>query len=168
MARTESFSIQVHPNDEQNQINLMQRFHWNLLSSQEIKTVDSSLEKRGDKIYSVTKSENYIKLVFQRDLDVPNINKIKELESEYFSLEYPPKPSVIKPIPIAFVISIIIGIILESAVGEILGWITVILGTGLGVYITINNVNKRKQLTELYASNNSRREDILLEVDGIN
>ena len=38
MARTESLSIQVHPNDEQSQINLMQRFYWELLSSQEIKT----------------------------------------------------------------------------------------------------------------------------------
>ena len=37
--RTESYSIQVHPNDEQEMINLMQRFYWNLTSSQEIKNI---------------------------------------------------------------------------------------------------------------------------------
>jgi len=44
MARTESITFQVHPNDEQEQINLMQKFHWSLLSTQEIKTIDNHLE----------------------------------------------------------------------------------------------------------------------------
>lgn len=79
MARTESVTFQVHPNDEQEMINLMQQFHWSLLSSQEIKTVDNRLESRGDSIYQVTKSEHYIKLTFSRELDLPNLNEIRKL-----------------------------------------------------------------------------------------
>ncbi|MBI1926102.1 hypothetical protein HYR99_17845 [Candidatus Poribacteria bacterium] len=70
MARTESISFQVHPNDEQEQINLMQKFHWSLLNSQEIKTIDNRLERRGDDIYQVSSSEHYVKLTFSRELDL--------------------------------------------------------------------------------------------------
>lgn len=94
MARTESISIQVHPNNEQEQINLMQMFHWNLLSSQTIKTVDSHLERRGDDIYSVTNSEHYVKLAFHRSLETPNLNEIRKLEEEFFSLPNPKYPKL--------------------------------------------------------------------------
>jgi len=94
MARTESISIQVHPKDEQEQINVMQKFHWSLLSSQEVKTVDSHLERRGDTIYSVTNAENYVKLVFSRDLDLPNLGEIKRIEQAYFSLPLPKFPKL--------------------------------------------------------------------------
>ena len=40
MGRTESKSIQCHPSDEQEQIDLMQKFHWSLMSSQEIKNAN--------------------------------------------------------------------------------------------------------------------------------
>lgn len=94
MARTESMSFQVHPNDEQEQINLMQRFHWSLLNSQEIKTVDSHMEQRGDDIYSVTNSEHYVKLTFSRELDLPNLGKIKQLEQQFFALPVPKYPKL--------------------------------------------------------------------------
>jgi len=94
MGRTESLSIQVHPNDEQEQINLMQKFHWNLLNSQEIKTVDSHLERRGDSIYSVTNSEHYVKLVFSRELELPNLTEIKQLEQQFNSLIKPKEPQL--------------------------------------------------------------------------
>ncbi len=92
MARTESKSIQVHPHDEQQQIDLMQKFHWNLLNSQEIKNIDNRLERRGDSIYQVSNTEHYVKLVFSRDLDVQNLNETKRLEQEFFSLPYPNYP----------------------------------------------------------------------------
>ena len=89
MARTESKSIQVHPNDEQNVIDFMQKFGWNLLSTQEIKTKDSHLEQRGDSIYSVTESEHYTKLAFSRDLDMPHLKEIKAIEDEFNNLPSP-------------------------------------------------------------------------------
>ena len=92
MARTESTSIQVHPRNEQSQIDLMQKFHWSLLNSQEIKTIDNHLERRGDDMYQVTNTEHYIKLTFSRDLELPNLNEVKRLEQEYFSLGDPTYP----------------------------------------------------------------------------
>ena len=93
MGRTESKSIQVHPKDEQEQINMMQRFYWNLLSSQELKNIDNHLERRGDSIYQVSKTEHYVKLVFSRELDTPNLDKIKKLEEEYFNMPMPKYPA---------------------------------------------------------------------------
>lgn len=87
MARTESISFQVHPLDEQSQINIMQQFHWNLLSSQEIKTVDNHMEQRGDSLYSVTNTEHYTKLTFSRDLDTPHLAEIRDLEAQNNALE---------------------------------------------------------------------------------
>jgi hypothetical protein len=87
MGRTESVSFQVHPNDEQEQINLMQKFCWNLLGSQEIKTIDNHLERRGDDIYQVTSSQHYVKLTFSRELETPNLPQIREIENDYFSLK---------------------------------------------------------------------------------
>lgn len=94
MARTESTSFQVHPNDEQEQINLMQKFHWSLLNSQEIKTVDNHLERRGDDIYSVTNTEHYVKLTFTRELDLPNLSEIRRLEQKFFALPIPTRPKL--------------------------------------------------------------------------
>lgn len=96
MARTESKSMQVHPDEEQKLIELMQKFHWSLLSSQEVKTKDSHLEENwsGDKIMSVTETEHYIKLVFSRDLDLPNLREIKQIENKYFSLPLPDYPKL--------------------------------------------------------------------------
>lgn len=96
MARTESKSMQVHPDNEQELIELMQKFHWSLLSSQEVRTKDSHLEENwsGDKIMSVTETENYIKLVFSRDLELSNLREIKEIENKYFSLPLPEYPKL--------------------------------------------------------------------------
>ena len=161
MARTESLSIQVHPNDEQSQINLMQRFYWELLSSQEIKTVDSSLEKRGDEIYSVTKSENYIKLVFKRDMATPNLDKIKKLENEYFSLNYPTSPGLKGAI-----ILMVIGLIcLFSGEGTGIGLGLAILAGG--IFWLVKKIQKRNQNSEIYLSNDKKREEILSQVDNL-
>jgi hypothetical protein len=113
MARTESFSVQVHPNDEQSQIQLMQKFHWSLLNTQEIKVTDSHLEKRGDSIYSVTNSEHYIKLAFSRELDLPNLAEIKELENKYFSLQHPKYP---KLFPVSFWVFLVLAFIYGAGI----------------------------------------------------
>jgi hypothetical protein len=96
MIRTESISIQVHPNDEQRQIDLMQVFHWSLLNSQTIdKTALTGLERRDDGSHLVTtETTQYVKLQFSRDLALPHRDKIKKLEAEYFALRYPQFPSL--------------------------------------------------------------------------
>lgn len=94
MARTESISIQTHPNDEQSQINLMEKFHWSLLGSQTVDRVDNSLERRGDTIYAVRTEEKYVKLQFSRDLALPHLAEVKRLEQEFFNLPWPEMPQL--------------------------------------------------------------------------
>ncbi len=91
MARTESKTMQVHPMEEQAAIETMQRFGWSLLSSQEVHVKDSHLENKlglfGESLVSVTETTHYVKLVFSRDLDMPNIDKLRELERQYHGLQ---------------------------------------------------------------------------------
>lgn len=92
--RTESKVVQVRPEDEQQQIDFMHNFYWNLLSSQEIRAIDNHLETRGDSLYSVTKTDHYVKLAFSRDVETPNLDKIKKLEKEFFDLPAPQYPKL--------------------------------------------------------------------------
>ena len=149
MGRTESKSIQCHPNNEQEQINLMQKFHWSLIGSQEIKTVDNHLERRGDEIYQVRSSEHYVKLTFSRELELPNLNEIKKLEDDYFGL---PSPYYPKLFPIH------IGV-----------WGVLALLYGLGIviwllYYFLSYKKKKAEADRISESNAKRRQEILSEV----
>ena len=84
MARLESTSLSVSPSKEQEAIETYQKFGWELKSSQEIFNKDSHNEVRGDSLYSVTETTNYVKLVFQRDKDMPYYNEICEIEKKFF------------------------------------------------------------------------------------
>ena len=95
MARTESKVLTCHPKDEQEIIDAMQMFHWSLLGTQEVKTVDSHLQKGSwgdDNIYSIIKTEHYVKLSFSREIDLPNLSEIKKLEAAYLGLPSPHYP----------------------------------------------------------------------------
>ena len=97
MARTESKTLTCHPAAEQGIIDVHQQFHWSLLGSQEVKTVDSHLQKGSwgdDNIYSVTKTEHYVKLSFSREIDLPNLSEIKKLEAAYYALPSPYYPAL--------------------------------------------------------------------------
>lgn len=84
MLETKSFT--VHPDDEQSTIDLWASFGWNLKSSQEVKTKDSHLEQRGGQLVSVTESEHYVKLVFERDNQRANYQRLVELENTYYDI----------------------------------------------------------------------------------
>ena len=136
----------------------MQKFHWSLLSSQEIKTVDSHLEQRGDTVYSVTSTENYVKLVFSRDLELPNLSKIKQLEDEYFSIK---NPRVVLPplVPLG-----LFG-------GIVLLGLTFLYGIGILIYLAyyfIYYAPKKKEMegpiSSAIAQNDQRRKQLLAEV----
>lgn len=81
MARMESKSVRVAPAAEQITIDRYQKFGWVLLGSQEVFNRDSHLEEGAPgTINSVTETTHFVKLVFQRDMDMPYYNKIKELD----------------------------------------------------------------------------------------
>jgi hypothetical protein len=95
MARSEAKTIVCSPKDEQTQIDLMSRFYWKLLSTQEVRQLDSHLELRGENLYSVTKDVRYVKLAFQRETDIPHYEMIKGLEKDYNALPIPKFPKIL-------------------------------------------------------------------------
>lgn len=86
MSRMENKSISVAPKYEQETIEIHNRFGWLLVSTQVIYNQDSHIERRGDSLYNVTETENYVKLMFTRDKDMPNYNEIVSVEQKYYSL----------------------------------------------------------------------------------
>ena len=85
----ETKSISVHPDDEQETIDLYQTFGWKLQSSQEIFNQDTYYKSSGDRIDRVTNTTNYVKLVFARETTMPNYSKLSALENEYNNVEFP-------------------------------------------------------------------------------
>ena len=156
MARTESKSLTCHPAAEQDVINMHQKFHWSLLNSQDVKTATTGLEKGGwldDNVYSVTRTEHYVKLSFSRDLDTPNLSEIKKLESAYFGLPAPYYPAL-------FPIHIILW-----------GVLTLFYGLGIVVwlaYLFMYYNPKTAEAKRVSESNAQERRRILSEVEKYN
>ena len=119
MGKMESKSITVVPNEEQTIIEKHEIFGWELKSSQEILNKESHLEERGDDLYSVVTTENYVKLVFQRDAESAIAAKARSVEDEYWRLYsltkakyFPTKSKLLHMVPIvACVFMLVIGII---------------------------------------------------------
>lgn len=96
--RIETRVMDVDPEDEQNVINLMARFKWQLKSSTPVHTSDTKIRERDGHIYSTTETDDYVHLVFERDLDADNIAQVKALEAEYFGIVIPRHPSYVGPV----------------------------------------------------------------------
>jgi len=155
MARTESKSLTCHPAAEQEIVNIHQKFHWSLLNSQDVKTVDSHLQKGwlDDNVYSITKTEHYVKLTFSRELDTPNLNEIKKLENAYFGLPSPNYPPLF-PIHIG-----------------VWGVLTLIYGLGIVLwlaYFFLSYKPKNEEAKRVSESNAQERQRILSEVEKYN
>lgn len=90
----ETVTIHVNPREEQEQINIMQKFYWDLLNSHEVNSIDKSSLKRGDFLDEIQRSFNYVKLTFTRKLEKTFLNKINQLEKEYYSLPIPKYPKL--------------------------------------------------------------------------
>lgn len=58
--------------------------------------------------YSVTNSEHYVKLAFSRSLETPNLNEVKRLEQDFFSLPRPKFPKLFPGGIIVWLILIVI------------------------------------------------------------
>jgi hypothetical protein len=79
----------------------MEMFGWSLQSRQEIREEGEAYSRPsllGDEYIIKTKVYHYVKLHFTRNLSLPNLDKVKQIESEYFSLPFPPPPSWKGPI----------------------------------------------------------------------
>ena len=136
MAKLESKSIVASPDKEQEAIEKHQMFGWSLLSSQEVLSKDSHLENRGDDLWSVTTTTNYVKLVFQRDTGIENLAAIKEVEKEYWDAyakaNCPPSAPTLKFTILCPVICAIPGILTSNVV-------LMFAGLALGIALVICN-----------------------------
>lgn len=163
MARTESKTHKVHPDYEQNTIDLMQRFHWNLASSQDVKTQTAHVERNGDDLVQVKETEHFVSLVFSRDMDTPNLPRLRELESEFFQIDYPSKPTLKAPIVTASIFGFMA---LGAFNGGSIGGGLAMLAIGGCCYPWAQlNLRKGKEADELTAKFNQRKHDILAECD---
>ena len=96
MERYESEIIQASPSYEHSMIKEMEMFGWVLQGRQEIhEEGDAHIE---DRVFGgrtlVTKISHYIKLHFARSSSIPNLDKIRYLEAEYYDLPYPNIPQL--------------------------------------------------------------------------
>jgi hypothetical protein len=151
MERTESKVMQVHPRDEQQCVELMQKFHWSLLSTQEIKLKDSHLEQTwsGD-IQSVTETEHYVKLAFSRSLDLPNLQELKRIENQFFSLPQPDYPKL-------FPVSVWMWVIGAFFYGiGIIGWV---------IYFFVSYTPKKEMADKVYKELIQNRARLLSEAE---
>ena len=80
-------------------------FGWNLQGRQEIHE-EGNAETSGRPSYvsnntyvvkTTTTVKHYVKLHFTRSLSLPNLDKIKHVEAEYFGLQFPAPPSLVGP-----------------------------------------------------------------------
>ena len=154
MARMESKSIEVSPKEEQSTIDTFGKFGWSLVSSQEIFNKDSHLERRGDTIQNVTETTNYVKLVFNRDKDMPYYDKVTELENSYYAtLSRKPfyaKKSIWWLVVLTIVIPVFVVAPLVDNLPEILGYILFFAAIALGIFLIIVRKKKDKENEAVY------------------
>ncbi|MBQ7173467.1 MAG: DUF308 domain-containing protein [Clostridia bacterium] len=158
----ETKKVQVLPREENDVTRIWQDFGWSLVSSQEINNTDSHLERRGDDIVSVTTKENYVNLLFKRDTNMPNYNKIKALEAQYDSLPPYPSGKLKKFLRIAGIILSVLGVLSFAVVSEN-GALAVVFGIvalALGVGGIVGSVFKSKKDKEETAIINSKSAEI--------
>ena len=85
--RWETTTRTVSPSKEKKVTAKLERFGWELMSSQTVDNKDSHLEERWDGIYSVTESTNYVKLIFRRNKNMPRYEELAALEEELEKLK---------------------------------------------------------------------------------
>mgnify|MGYP000676688292 CR=1 FL=1 len=100
MERYESIVMQVDPAYENVMIKEMVMFGWNLHGRQEVRQPGEKAYVKRDiyaNLFIEEEVSHYVKLHFTRSLNLPNLDEIRELEKEYFSLSPPQFPSLIPP-----------------------------------------------------------------------
>ena len=164
MGRTESKTMKVHPDNEQSTIDIMQRFHWNLGNSQDVKNQTSYLKRDGDKIVQVKETEHFVNLLFSREVDNPNLGRLKELEGEYFGINLPAKPGIVFPAIIGIVLLLVSFSAFSSSIAT--GIVALALA-GASFWWVQSNLQKGKNAEEVTATLLQRKNQILLECDSL-
>lgn len=158
----ETKSISIVPSEEQDTIELWQKFGWELVSSQEIFSRDSHLEQSGDNVNSITTTTNYIKLVFARDKEMKNYSQIVDLENKFNGVSFPIRKSA-KPLFILGSVGGIAGVSLITG-KPVIGIPLLIAGVAVLVLGFIKKSKNTKTYNAEYSAAVSKRREILEEV----
>ncbi len=178
MDRTESVVIQVAPDFENQKIQEMQLFGWNLQGRQEIEQQGEAYgrpsflsEYTGTYVIKTT-VKRYVKLHFVRNFNFPNLEKIRQFESEYANLPFPGPASLKGPgcLIVLFSLALIAALIGATEGIDWLGLIELFIYGGF-VVIGVNWVKSRKKKTqqaaEVCIQSNTRATEILAEVKSL-
>jgi len=176
MERTESFIIEMAPNYENAKIKQMEMFGWNLQGRQEImghlmeaKTPDSLFVAMwrggmegatGKKYYEY---DHYVKLHFVRSLNLPNLSKIKNLETECSNLPYP-ETSAIKSFiwPLGLILVGLMSLTKPAGVGAFL-----IAGGGGGWWF-YSKVKKRQENRAICEQSVKKHGELINQLESLN
>jgi zinc-ribbon domain len=109
--RTESIVLSVPPSFENECIKERELFGWNLQNRQEVighLRLAETPDNLGHAIWQgavegatgkkTLEYDHYVKLHFARSVALPNLSRIKQLESEYFSLPFPGAKGILWPV----------------------------------------------------------------------
>lgn len=182
MDRTESIVVSVGPNFENSKINEMSSFGWNLQGRQEVighvreaEISDNLLVaigrgmKEGATGTKTYQYDHYVKLHFVRSLALPNLARIKQLESEYFSLPFPGAKGVVWPIlftlmPLPATLGALADPLGKQGPGLTL-LVLVIPWVLLGINWTRKRLRRRQVARATSAASQARAETILHELE---
>jgi hypothetical protein len=174
MERTESTVIQVAPSYENEKIQEMEAFGWNLHGRQEMHE-EGDAEGRpsitGSTYVVRTKVHRYVKLHFVRSLSMPNLQRIKQLEQEYFGQTFPPVPTM--TVPGCFALFGAVGIVIclaminQQGSPGIFGVIMYIVWVALGYLWIKSRQKKRADATTKRDASIARMAVIRQEVAGL-
>lgn len=86
--------LQIAPDMENDTIRIWQNFGYHYLSSQEVAygttTINQGpLDFLFNQIKFITTRVNYVKLVLERDHDIPHYQELKDLEEQFNAVPYP-------------------------------------------------------------------------------
>ena len=100
MERTESIVVEVTPDYENESIKEREMFGWSLQGRQEIHEEGNAYGYGGTfngigSYTTVVEVSKYVKLHFVRPLSLPNLDRIKQLETQYFNMVFPQFPRLI-------------------------------------------------------------------------
>lgn len=173
MERTESIVIQVAPAYENAKIKEMEMFGWNLQGRQEIHEEGDAYGKPSwlDKSEYVIKIKvsHYVKLHFTRGLSFPNLDKIKQIESEYFSLPFPKPPSLTWPVILtawpALTIPVAIGTAIKEPAGGLVALIICIVWAALGYRWIRSRAKRRKEGVKTCEQSLHRMEELKTQLN---
>jgi len=170
MERTESKVVQVAPDYENDKIQEMEAFGWNLQGRQEIHQEGDAEGKpslTGSKYVITVKISHYVKLHFARSLSTPNLDRVRKLENEYFSMIFPEWPSLKGPAGlVVFAVLALIVVIrtINDPQAPTGGMIVVALlfGGGGGAWLK-SRLAKRAQASKQISANTARRVELMGE-----